>query len=431
VIIMDPRFRHGPLIPHSQIVTAIALMMAMTMVNAGEQAATPSPKISAPVVEPAGGGVGSIDMLVKDALDGSSGAISTLRTAALNVDDRSAMAILDKVRATRASRSSAVAACFVRHREAWVQRTAISTIAKLGADSPETIDLLVKTIVDAQPLVAQAAADALSDLRDARSWPALMDLLNAKEPNQVRLALDSLQRQTKQRLPAEHGPWEDWYRARKADEEAQFTRYQGMLADPTGGNGATAVDGLASLQLMRDQATAVLISLVDHPDAAVRTHVEHHLRQWTGTIGTESLTAAVERAQDHAVAPPSPPPAIVVAKAAPLAAVSGPTAAAPGFFETTYGMLLIVTICSTILGTLLWFLRTPAGKVVQHATQQLTKRIARTRVAVMVSNGTKRIAKHIPGPVRSMTRRFTAPAKVVANHLANETQRMLNPHKPK
>jgi hypothetical protein len=429
---MDPRIRHESFNARRRFLATIALVSAMTVATATaeEPVAKPPKAIAASAAEPTGGGIGSIDMLVKDALAGNSGAVNTLRTAALNVDDRSAMAILDKVRATRASRSSAVAACFVRHREAWVQRTAIGTIAKLGADSPETIDLLVKTLVDGQSLVAQAAADALSDLRDARSWPALFDLLNAKDPNQVRLAHESLQRQTKQKLPAERGPWEDWYRARKADEEAQFTRYQGMLADSKSGNASTAIDGLASLQLMRDQATSVLVSLVNHPDEQVRAQVEHHLRQWTGTIGSESLAAAVDRAQDHAVA--APPPPVTVAIAAPMeTAAIGPTVAAPGFFETTYGMLLIVTVCSAALALLLWFLRTPVGKVVQHATQQLTKRIAKSRVVVMVSNGTKRIARHIPGPVKAMTKRFTAPAKAVGTHLANETQRMLNPHKPK
>lgn len=440
---MHPNVR--PLTCDHRFLATLAILSAMTATMSGTAAEVPAATlppttIPTPAVEPTNGkkeaeptdaGVGSIEVLVTDALAGNSGAVNTLRTAALNIDDRTAMAILDKVRATRVSRSSAVAACFVQHREAWVQRTAIGTIAKLGADSPETIKLLVKTLVDAQPLVAQAAADALSDLRDARSWPALIDLLADKDPNQVRLALDSLQRQTKQKLPAERSPWEDWYRAQLADEEAQFTRFQGMLADSKIGNAATAIDGLASLQLMRDQATAVLVSLVDHADENVRAQVERHLRQWTGTIGAESLAHAVDRAQDRAVSPPPPPPSAIVAVAAPVEAVTGPTAAAPGFFETTYGMLLIVTVCSATLAVLLWFLRTPAGKVVQNATQHLTKRIVRSKVVVMMSNGTKRIARHIPGPVRAMTKRFTAPAKVVANHLANETQRMLNPNKPK
>jgi hypothetical protein len=84
-----------------------------------------------------------------------------------------------------------------------------------------------------------------------------------------------------------------------------------------------------------------------------------------------------------------------------------------------------------VLGVLLWFLRTPAGKIVQNATQQFTKRIGRSRVVVMISNGTKRITKHIPGPVKAVTKRFMAPAKAAASQLANETHRMLNPHKSK
>jgi hypothetical protein len=404
-----------------------AILLAGT-ISAAES--TPAPATTPPPVAAAASQIGSVDSLVKDALGGSASALITLRTAALSVDDRTAMAMLEHARATGVSRGSAVAACFVHHREAWVQRTAIITIGKLGADSPESIDLLVKVLLDPSPLVAQAAADALGDLRDARSWPPLIDLLTAKDANHVHLAYTSLQRQTRQKLPPETAAWQEWYEQRKATEQTQFGEFQAMLRDAQG-RAVTAIDGLASLQLMRDQATSILLGLVDHPDAEVREQVQRHLRQWTGTLGGESISRAVDRAQNHAIAPPPPPPPPIdlTAIAAPVAHV--PTVESPGFFESTYGMLLIVTVSSGILGVLLWFLRTPAGKVVQQATQHFTKRIARSRVVVMMSNGTKRIARHLPAPVKSITKRFTAQAKAAANHLAHETHRMLNPHKQK
>jgi hypothetical protein len=413
--------------PSRPLWSSALLLLALHVTASGAETVEPKPPATTPTTT---SGTGDLDALVKDALAGNNGALSTLRTSALGVDDRTAMAVLDSVRATGASRGSAVAACFVRHREAWVQRTAIIAIGKLGADSPETIDLLVKALVEAPPLVAQTAADALADLRDARSWPALIDLLGTQDANQVRLAHTSLQRQTRQQLPAEQQAWEDWYRARSDEETALFAHYQGMLTDT--GKVVTAVDGLASLALMRAQATTVLLSLVEHPDDSVRARVERHLRQWTGTLGGESLAVAVDRAGGQAAPPPpSTAPAATESPAATTAIAPSTAADTPGFFETTYGMLLIVTACSGILGILLWFLRTPAGKIVQQTSERITKRITRSRAVVMISNGTKRIAKHIPAPVRSITKRFTAPAKTVAGHLANETQRMLNPHKPK
>jgi hypothetical protein len=90
-------------------------------------------------------------------------------------------------------------------------------------------------------------------------------------------------------------------------------------------------------------------------------------------------------------------------------------------------MLLMVTIGSAFLASLLWFLRTPAGAVVQNATKRFTKKIAGSRVAVTISNGTKRFAKKLPTPVKSITNRFTAPAKVLTKHLVTETQRMIKP----
>lgn len=408
----------------------LVLAGALGVAPAEDPAPAPTP---APTPAPADAAPPSADAvrlrtLVDDALTGSENALSSLRVAAPVFPDEQAMAALERVRASGASRHSAIAACFLRHREAWIQRTAITTIARLGVDGPETVAALVKAMQDPAPLVAQAAAAALADLRDARSWAPLIELLTAADGNLVRIAHDSLQRQTMQTLPPERKAWDDWLEARRTDEEAQFARFQVILADGSG-DPVAAVDGLASLALLRDQATAVLVTLVEHPDATVRAHVERHLRQWTGTLGNEALTVAVDRAQAHAVAPPAPPPTATA-----TAVSTTPTAAAPtgpGFFESTYGLVAIVTAVCGVLAVLLWFLRTPAGRVVQGATASVTKRIARSRVVVMISNGTKRIARSMPKPIREVTKRFASPARQVAGKLANETQRMLNPHKPK
>ena len=438
-----PRSRswnHRP--PHPWL-TTLALLAAMHAGQAAEPATpspspapTPAPAPTATTPAASAQGGSEIDTQVSDALAGNAGALASLRTTALGVEDRKAMAILDRVRASGAGRNSAIAACFVHHREAWVQRTAIITIGKLGVDGRETLDLLVRSIEDPSPIVAQSAAAALSAVHDARSWPALIGLLTSKDPNHVRLALESLQHQTNQTMPADPAAWEGWYQGKAASEEAQFAQFQVMLRD-TPQNSIPAIDGMASLVLQRDQATAVLLGLVDHGDPAVRAQAERHLRQWTGTLGGEPLALATDRAQVSAVAPPMPPPASANAALAGTTSGTGTAAmvappapasvSAPAFFESTYGILLIVTVCSAGLATLLWFLRTPAGQLVQNATQRFTKRMGRSRVVVMISNGTKRIARHLPAPVQAITKRITSPAKVMAKRLGDETQRMLKP----
>jgi hypothetical protein len=408
-----------------------AMIAAMNRVSADDQSpASPEPVvIPKTAAESSSGGESKYDIFVTEALAGNTSSVATLRTAGLEVDDRQAMAILARVRGSGAGRNSAIAACFVGHREAWVQRTAIDTIAALGLDSHETLELVIKSLEDPSPMVAQAAAAALSQLRDPRSWSRLIELLAAKEPQSTRLAHESLQHQTSQSFPPDQAAWQTWLNQHVAEEEAEFSRYQSMLNDTTSGNNiVTAVDGLASLVLLRDQASAVLITLAHHSDSTVRAHVERHLRQWTGTPGGDSLDVTIDRAQSRAIAPPLlvPLATVTVAEVTPQLSVSV-SVSAPGFFESTYGMLLIVTIGSATLATLLWFLRTPAGAAVQNATKRFTKKIANTRVAVTISNGTKRFAKKLPAPVKAITKRFTAPAKTLTNRLATETQRMLKP----
>ncbi len=412
-------------------------MIAMGIMAAEDRAPVlPDPTLSpkAEVISTTSGRERSesdLNNLVTEALAGNAGSTSALRTAGLEADDRQALAILKRVRGSGAGRNSAIAACFIRHREAWVQRAAIDAIAALGLDSRETLDLLGKLIEDPSPMVAQAAAAALSHLRDPRSWSRLIDLLGAKEPEIIRRAHESLQLQTNQSFPPDQGIWDSWLKKRLAEEEEQFTHFQSMVSDTSSGNLVTAVDGLASLVLLRDQASAILITLAHHSDSTVRAHVERYLRQWTGTPGGDSLNVAVDRAQSSANAsPPLAPlvtPTIAVVETTPQLSVS-----TPEFFESTYGMLLIVTIGSAALATLLWFLRTPAGAVVQNATKRFTKKIAHSRVAVTISHGTKQFAKKIPAPVKVITKRFTAPAKSLTNRLATETSRMLKPRaKPK
>ncbi len=404
---------------------SIALVASIQLGPSAEPVPVVPSLVTAPAPAPAGSQI-DIDALVTDALTGNAGAIMTLKAAVLGYDEAQAMAVLERVRKSGVSRNSTIAAGLLRHREPWVQRTAITTIAKLGLDGRETLDLLVKAVEDPLPLVAQAAAAALGDLRDARSWPPLIALLASADPSLVRLAHESLQRQTNQTWPAEQRLWEEWFDQRRADEQSQFASYQLMLAEGSLGDPVTAVDGLASLDLLRDQATAILVTLVDHPDATVRAHVERHLRQWTGTLGGEAIGVAMERAQTRAVAPPPPPTVATIAPT--VAVVATPNDhSGPGFFESTYGMVLIVTICCAGLAVLLWFLRTPAGQLVQGATNRFTKRMGRSRVVVMISNGTKRFAKHLPGPLKGMTKRIAAPAKALAGQLKEETRRMLKP----
>lgn len=408
---------------------AVAMITAMNSASADDQSsALPEPvAIPQTAAESSSGDESKYDILVTEALAGNTRAIATLRMAGLEVVDRQAIAILARVRGSGAGRNSAIAACFVGHREAWVQRTAIDTIAALGLDSHETLNLVIKSLEDSSPMVAQAAAAALSQLRDPRSWSRLIELLGAKEPQSLRLAHESLQCQTNQSFSPDQGLWETWLIQRIAEEEAEFSRYQIMLSDTTNGNNiVTAVDGLASLIMMRDQASAVLISLAHHSDSTVSAHVERHLRQWTGTPGGDSLDVAIDRAQTRAITPPLSVHLATVnvaaAEVTPQLSVS-----APGFFERTYGLLLIVTIGSAALATLLWFLRTPTGAVIQSTTKRFTKKIANSRMAVTISNGTKRFTKKLPAPVKAITKRFTAPAKILTNRLTTETQRMLKP----
>jgi hypothetical protein len=235
-----------------------------------------------------------------------------------------------------------------------------------------------------------------------------------------------LKLQTSQSFPPDQSTWDTWFKKRLAEEEEQFTHFQRMVSDTSSGNVVTAVDGLASLVLLRDQASAILVTLARHSDSVVRAHVERHLHQWTGTPGGTSLDVAVDLAQSRAVAPPPLAP-LITAPATVIETTQVLSVLSPGFFESTYGMLLMVTIGSAFLASLLWFLRTPAGAVVQNATKRFTKKIAGSRVAVTISNGTKRFAKKLPTPVKSITNRFTAPAKVLTKHLVTETQRMIKP----
>ncbi len=368
----------------------------------------------------------AIDALVSDSLSGNISAIASLRIAALKLDDTKSMAILEQVRKSAAKRNSAVAACFIQHPEAWVQRTAINIIEKLGIDDKDTLNLLILSVEKAPPLVAQAAATALGNIRDPRSWSPLIDKLSLQNPPVIRLAHESLRQQTNQKFPAEYDVWNHWYQGRKTDEEAQFVRFQRLLTESTGNN-ITGIDGLASLVLLRDQATSVLITLADHPNQSVRDHVERYLRQWTGTLGNESIAVAVTRAQTRAIAPPPPQPVESIA-ASQIAMLNLPTSQPTnGFFDTTYGILLIVTLCCAALAVLLWFLRTPVGQVVQGATQSFTRKMGRSRVVVMFSNGTKRFVNSMPSPIKAVTKRFAAPAKIMVQKLADETKRTLKP----
>ena len=401
-------------------------MIAMGIASAEDHAPAPREPAVNPesaVIAKQSGNDAELDSLVTEAMSGSAGATVALRAASLESDDRQALAILTRVRGSNSGRNSAIAACFVRHREAWVQRAAIDAIAVLGLDSRETLDLLGKLIEDPSPMVAQAAATALSHLRDPRSWSRLIDLLGAKDPAVARRAHESLKLQTSQSFPPDQSTWDTWFKNRLAEEEEQFTHFQRMVSDTSSGNVVTAVDGLASLVLLRDQASAILVTLAHHSDSVVRAHVERHLHQWTGTPGGTSLDVAVDLAQSRAVAPPP----LITAPVTVIETTRVLSVSSPGFFESTYGMLLMVTIGSALLASLLWFVRTPAGAVVQNATKRFTKKIARSQVAVTISHGTKRFAKKLPTPVKSITNRFTAPAKVLTKHLVTETQRMIKP----
>ena len=415
--------------PASWCRLTIIAMIAMGIASAEDNAPAPREPAVNPesaVIAKQSGNDAELDSLVTEAMSGNAGAIVDLRAASLESDDRQALAILTRVRGSNSGRNSAIAACFVRHREAWVQRAAIDAIAVLGLDSRETLDLLGELIEDPSPMVAQAAATALSHLRDPRSWSRLIDLLGAKDPAVARRAHESLKLQTSQSFPPDQSTWDTWFKKRLAEEEEQFTHFQRMVSDTSSGNVVTAVDGLASLVLLRDQASAILVTLARHSDSVVRAHVERHLHQWTGTPGGTSLDVAVDLAQSRAVAPPPLAP-LITAPATVIETTQVLSVLSPGFFESTYGMLLMVTIGSAFLASLLWFLRTPAGAVVQNATKRFTKKIAGSRVAVTISDGTKRFAKKLPTPVKSITNRFTAPAKVLTKHLVTETQRMIKP----
>jgi hypothetical protein len=111
-------------------------------------------------------------------------------------------------------------------------------------------------------MVAQAAATALSHLRDPRSWSRLIDLLGAKDPAVARRAHESLKLQTSQSFPPDQSTWDTWFKKRLAEEEEQFTHFQRMVSDTSSGNVVTAVDGLASLVLLRDQASCAPMSNV-------------------------------------------------------------------------------------------------------------------------------------------------------------------------
>lgn len=348
--------------------------------------------------------------LLREALEGQAKAIQTYRETAPQLDEGQARQVLERVRSSGNPRLSGLAAAFLAHPEPFVRQMAVTAIGRLGLDGADTLDRVVKALDDASALVRQSASDTLVQVRDARSWPRLIALLSSDDADRVRLVHDCLSRQCRQSLPAERAAWEAWYQARRTQEESDFNRFRQDLLSTDQGRITTAIDGLAALELMRDQATSLLLPLVQHEQPQVRLRAEQHLRQWTATVGRESLATCLDRAQGVAVAPPPAPP--VEAAPAAIAEATRPAEPTKGFLDTNLGMLSVVTALSFILGVLVWFLRTPAGQVVKTATGRFVNKARKTKVVVMIEHGTERIVRPVAKPI-----------KVISERIANQANR--------
>jgi hypothetical protein len=356
------------------------------------------------------------DALLDKALGGDTNAASVWTQQVPHLDEVQARRAIDAIRATASRQHHDLLIGLIQHPEPWVRRRALETLAALGSDGSNRVEQVLARLDDPTPLVREAAASTLVAWNDASVWPDLINRLNDSDPEKIRLAHTALQQQSHQSLPPNRQAWEDWMQTRTDQETALFAHFQSSLTSGSGSNAATAINGLASLDLMRKQTTSVLLGLVNDPNPQISSLAERYLRQWTGCDGAVPLDLCLQRARSQAVEPPA------LRIATPAKATNSPLPRPSPPLSSTMRTLILVTILAGILTALVWFLRTPAGR----KTKLVTRRYIRPPGA--------QTAMHA---IRTGTRRFTKPidvnkaAKDVVKDVAKGTQRIVRSIRPK
>ncbi len=314
-----------------------------------------------------GGEVGSGgDALWHDALAGHATAIATCRLRAASLDVPAARAVLGRLRQAGRPDLDALTAAFLAHADPYIRQEALLVLGRTGFADPATLDRILQMLDDAAPMVWRTAGETLGRLRDPRSWPALIAMLDGPDAVRTGIAADSLRQQTAQTFPADRAAWDRWYRDRLARDEADLERFRQALARPDAASRLTAIEGLAGLGLVRDRAGGLLVPLVHDADPVVSARAAGYLRQWTGSRGDEPMIRCLERARTWVVEPATP----VLADAAPRPA-SARTAMAPkarGFLDTGLGLVSLLVLLTGVLGVTIWSLRpqAPEGKSRVH-----------------------------------------------------------------
>lgn len=359
--------------------------------------------------------------LVEQARSGQTTAVTDLRFALGKAKPDQLVTLLNALAQQGNPQDAQVAGWYLDHADQEVLIAAITATGRLGIDSPTTVDHLARLLTHPLPLIQDVTLSSIAQLHDDRCLPRLIPLLDAGEPALARKAYSILQQQTGEKLPAERAAWQGWYDARAGDENARYEQCLKELATQEPRRMVEAIHGLAGLVTLRSRALAAMAPLAQHADAGVRSTVDAYLHQLTGTPADQPVTACLQRIHvtvSAAAAPPEPEPAAALATIQPPSYMRG-------FLDTWKGMFTIVAVLCFSLVATVFFLRTPAGQAVKHATGRFVNKARNTKVVVMIEEGTRRMVRPVAKPIKAITRRISNDANRAMRKVEVATRRMV------
>lgn len=322
--------------------------------------------------------------IVIQAISGNETAVQQLQTYSLLLSTEQARNILEQIQSSSHIRNSALAVRFTDHPDPWIREYALITIGRLRVNSSAILDVLVQKLNDDVPIVRHAAGEALVRIHDARALPGLIDLLDLKDSERVQYIHEVLCQTSRQSFPIDSSTWRQWIDTKDKDEQLRFNDCLRALSKPQPDT-LSIINQLANLELQRDQATRIFMSLATHSDQKIAAAAQNYLYRWTGaSFGLSPsgfpLQPGTYTPAPLPVAPPLEPTAEATAKV-----VSVPV---QGFFDTLPGLITVIGLALCTLGGLVWLLRLFPGLSEEEkiGTGYITQRIGRTTVRVIADD---------------------------------------------
>ncbi len=172
-----------------------------------------------------------------------------------------------------------------------VTRVGRSLDPKANAD---VIDRLRGLLQSGDPNVQRSVALALGELRDERSIPMLIDLLEGSDSGLAQNACWALQHATGLQFPASAERWRQWY----ADERSWFAREErGMLRDLESRDPAkvsTALREISRRRTERDALAVEVIAVLQRAEPSLRAQACETLAALGSSVALSALLDRLE-----------------------------------------------------------------------------------------------------------------------------------------